>query len=292
MNNTAEMIREKAAEILGTDAECLVLRKVAKTNGVELTGLSDSRKKVSPIIYIDKMIEAVENGEATIEDVAEKAVDYLTENNVSIAGVDGLGMTKNSILEGVRIRVVNAAKNDAIIMDSPNLYVLDLAAVPMLPLSVNGLDGTARVTNAMCDAYGIDYDELMETAVANTFKDDGFEIRSMSGILYDMSGREEYQNGPDMPFVVTSRDLHYGAAAIANLSLLSAYAEWMDDSYYILPSSVHEILLIPVGMAPMPAADLKDMVTAINAAEVAPDEVLSDHVYIFNRNAGTVEIAA
>ena len=48
----------------------------------------------------------------------------------------------------------------------------------------------------------------------------------------------------------------------------------------MLPSSIHEVLLLPVKTSPSPRS-LLDMVREINQNDVAPEDVLSNHIYLY-----------
>lgn len=62
----------------------------------------------------------------------------------------------------------------------------------------------------------------------------------------------------------------------------------MDGDYYILPSSIHEIILCPADGKK--AEELKRMVYGINRLVVREEEVLSDSVYYYHAGSGTVDL--
>ena len=55
--------------------------------------------------------------------------------------------------------------------------------------------------------------------------------------------------------------------------------------YYVLPSSVHEVMIVPDDGG-FDSGELEEMVREINATQVAPEEVLSDHIYYYNCGEG------
>ena len=89
--------------------------------------------------------------------------------------------------------------------------------------------------------------------------------------------------------VATTRGSVHGAAVLMYPGFLKAVSERI-GSFYILPSSVHEILLIPEQDAPK-AEDLNLMVYSVNRAEVIPEERLSDIAYHFDAELGILETA-
>lgn len=71
--------------------------------------------------------------------------------------------------------------------------------------------------------------------------------------------------------------------------LLQEFADRVGSDVFILPSSIHETLLIPAN-ADMDTEYLRDMVRTVNRTKVAPDEILSDNVYYYSRLTDRVEL--
>ena len=72
----------------------------------------------------------------------------------------------------------------------------------------------------------------------------------------------------------------YGAiVAITETDMLDSK---FPKGYYLIPSSVHEMLVMPADIG-ISIDDMNEMVRGVNEAEVKPEEVLSDHVYDFTR---------
>ena len=71
--------------------------------------------------------------------------------------------------------------------------------------------------------------------------------------------------------------------------VLRALADDLGENFYILPSSVHEILLLPDSGAE-DARYLREMIREVNATQVEPEEVLSDNLYYFDRLKNRMEI--
>lgn len=82
---------------------------------------------------------------------------------------------------------------------------------------------------------------------------------------------------------------NYGAAgAFANTTLLKMFAEQNDcERVFVIPSSVHEVLLVAETFDGPNASDLTNMVQSVNPT-VDSKDVLSDHVYIYDVNEGWV----
>ena len=72
--------------------------------------------------------------------------------------------------------------------------------------------------------------------------------------------------------------------------MLEKFAEWGDCDLYILPSSIHEVLLLADNE--IPVDELRRMVRSVNRGVVDEMDRLSDEVYYYQRGSGKLEIVA
>ncbi len=94
---------------------------------------------------------------------------------------------------------------------------------------------------------------------------------------------------PEM-YVASNSAGVFGACAMLHDMLLRQFAEETGDGFYILPSSVHEVLFLPVRGSGGDAESLGRMVREINAGVLEPGDVLSDHVYYYSAEKDRVSI--
>ena len=90
-------------------------------------------------------------------------------------------------------------------------------------------------------------------------------------------------------FVATNKSKINGASVILYDGLLAKFAEKVGGDFYILPSSIHETILLPAA-GDMDVDYLIGMVRSINAAEVSPEEILSDNVYKYFADEDRMEM--
>lgn len=88
-------------------------------------------------------------------------------------------------------------------------------------------------------------------------------------------------------YVLSNTERFYGASAILYPKILLQFARSIGQDFYILPSSVHEVLLLSKESGAR-RSDLNRMIQDINASQVAEEEILSDHVYILDRDLGFI----
>ena len=91
-------------------------------------------------------------------------------------------------------------------------------------------------------------------------------------------------------FVAGVSDNIHGAGVIAYPNFFEDAAEKLGGDFYVLPSSIHEVLLVRDN-GEMTAKDLEAMVREVNATQVAPEEQLTDHVYHYDSKEHVFEMA-
>jgi hypothetical protein len=77
-----------------------------------------------------------------------------------------------------------------------------------------------------------------------------------------------------------------------NKDMLRETAEKFGKDLMILPSSIHEVLLIPAKDDEMNADELRQMVREVNDTQLALNEILSYHVYRYSQETEEISIAA
>lgn len=90
----------------------------------------------------------------------------------------------------------------------------------------------------------------------------------------------------DMLYALTNVEKQYGASMITQPEVLNKLEQLFPEGFYVLPSSVHEVLIVPDN-GEMEPKMLGEMVREVNKNEVERQEVLSDRVYSYdNRTSG------
>ncbi len=162
------------------------------------------------------------------------------------------------------------------------------------------------VTNNLRDTWGIDIESMKGIAYTNVKVQDCYAIKNMIDVLKDVHSNLEEENWEECIaeskkwleseqtdlhpiYVLTNRDKLYGAAGILEAELLQKIGYRFKADYYILPSSVHEIILLPKSHNTKPE-ELLEMVQSINREVVNSQEFLSDNIYLYEWQTGTLSI--
>ncbi len=95
---------------------------------------------------------------------------------------------------------------------------------------------------------------------------------------------DELMSSPDASplYVLTNSSGICGACALLYPDQLKNFADMLESDLVILPSSIHEVLLVPYDDH-ISFDELAHMVSHINRAEVPVEDRLSDQVYLYSR---------
>ena len=278
----AEDIKSQVAERLGAGYE-VSIRKVTKNNGVTLTGLVARRdgENVSPTIYLDGFYE----------DRRWDAADEIADVCIRSASFKGGDITEKVTdaafaRERLCYRLVNMEKNAELLERVPHRDFLDLGIVYYLSVDAGkGSQASILVDSRMARGWGMDEAEMYKIAKENTPRLFPAESGGLADVLRGMlGGLFTGDGGPDLR-IVTNKGKFYGAAVILYDGVLEAEAERAGGDIFVLPSSVHEVLVLKkedgFGVEGMAA-----MIREINESEVSPEEVLSDSLYCYSKERG------
>lgn len=321
MNYEAFLTRVKEELKSYLDKECsnctVNVRKVLKNNGVELDALTlvNLECKTAPTIYLNGYYEEFNNGKS-IDDITEEIYDMLIKNYGKI-NIDCNDFTDFDKVRGqVAYKVINAKKNGKLLKKIPHIKQLDLAIVFYCVLKCNKYENaTTLIYNQHLEMWGVELSDIYETAINNTPRILPYEIKSMGDIIIEMLSDNTNEDGvyeegcygedetdiltcklmeelsginqePQM-YVLTNIYKLNGAAAIFYKDVLKNFAEEQERDLIILPSSIHEVILIPMDDE-MQMEDFKSMIREVNCEEVEPSEILSDHAYMYKRESNEI----
>ena len=198
------------------------------------------------------------------------------------------------------VEVISAEINKELLTDIPHDRIEDLAAVYRFALNSGemgkGMAASILITNRMIDMMGITHEQLKNDALSNAPKIRPAVITGMSELIKDMMGKEAYEraygkdDADEKMFVATVPRKDSGAGILAYQDFMDKAAERVGGDFFILPSSIHEILLVKDTGDRM-ADELRNMVKHINKTELRPEEILSDNVYHYDSKEHIFELA-
>lgn len=297
----AEKIERAVATVLGEEYQ-VRLQEVQKNNGVLLQGLIITRKEqnVSPTIYLQPFWEAYEGG-VTLTELVRRIIQIYREDtpteSVDMSFFREFEMVKDRIC----YRLIHGEANAELLKRIPHVPFLDLTICFYYAYESTVLGrGSILIHNSHMELWDTTTAELMRLAQENTPRLFPWECGSMEVVVRELMQEPECQGQVsdemeelqliDMPmYILGNQQRTHGAACVLYPDLLTRLGEKLGANFYILPSSVHEVILLADSGKEDPQA-LKDMISEVNRTQVDPEEVLSDSLYYFDRNARNIKV--
>ena len=295
LTNFANLISEDVSKKLG-DCFRIQLNNVRKNNNIVLTGLTIMRDEsnISPTIYLNNYFQEYTNGRTTLESVVDAVMDTYNRNQISDCVDMRYFLNYESVKQSIVYKLINTEKNKELLEDVPHIEFLDLSIVFQCLVTQEKL-GTATILihNIHLKMWNVSTEDLYHAAMENTPNLLPYEIKRMAEVLCDIMQAEnpdkfDYDEcmtdfSDSIPiYVLSNKTRIEGAGCMLYSNVLSDFAETINSNFYIIPSSVHELLLLPTANDEG-SAEIMSMIREINDTQVSREEVLSYSLYYFDR---------
>ncbi|MCI9486994.1 MAG: hypothetical protein HFI64_08500 [Lachnospiraceae bacterium] len=259
------------------------IRPVLKNNDTRLDGLLilQPGENIAPTIYLNSYYARYQEGASPEVLIDEIGALYEKHRSPSLFDLSLL-RDFDRIRDRISFRLISRSSNPELLSDIPFLPFLDLAIVFFFTLEDEVIgSSTVLIHNSHVNLWGITKETLFSLARTNTRSLSGCEIIPMENLLFTENEKEAFSSSDTAKiFILSNRPRIFGAACLLYEDVLSSFADTLRDDFYVLPSSIHEVLLLPVKTSPSPRS-LLDMVREINQNDVAPEDVLSNHIYLY-----------
>lgn len=305
-----------------------VLRNVTKNNNVEMKAISILRKgeKATPTIYLESYYDEYNSGK-TIDEICREIFELYQKSKESIEFKIEDFSEFEKIKEKVFYKLINYDMNANMLKDMPYFRFLDMAIVFYIMISCDDRGiASALIYNQHMENWKVTPEALRKIACDNTWKNYPPVIQKMEDIISEMIMKdilddvdasddsdmikEDYKYGSydyedveslikeevanlkadkeiDM-YVLTNSIRNNGAVCITYPWVLKNFAEEKNSDIYIIPSSIHEVILIPGTQ--WSEEQMNKMIMEVNKNELDPVEILSNHVYIYRREDGEIHM--
>lgn len=265
---------------------------VDKFQGSSYRGIRIREKdsNIAPSFQMEDSFRLYQNGES-MEDILQ-TIYQIAEN--ALKGIPDINMEKVTDYESIKDRIflelVSAQRNDDMLKNVPHVDMEDLSLIYRLDFGKDnyGSCRSAVITDAMLKSFGVSAEQFHEDAIRNAEKSRPASLRTLAETL----GLPPEMTPAGVPalYVATCGDTLFGAAVIGYKNFMDMAAERIGGDFYVLPSSLHEVLLLKDdGRSDI--HELESMVRAVNSTEVRPEDQLSDNVYHYDAQARVFELA-
>jgi hypothetical protein len=299
--NYNQFLKEVIAAVqekLGSDYE-IRIQKITKNNGIVLDGLiiGKASKNIAPTIYLNSYYMHFTYG-MSLQEILEDIISAYKENSDVVFGDIRDLLDFNNLKDKVAFKLIQREKNQELLKDVPYIEFLDLAVVFYLILDeYRGGQMTALIHNSHMEPWAMEKEELYRLAMRNTPILLPPEIKTMKEIMCDiLKGHFEELDMAEMVddlldfdsqkpplYMLSNKKQINGAGCILYDRCLKNFADSQNSDIVILPSSMHETILVPDD-GDLDYGELQKTVGQINESEVPKEDVLSDRIYKYSRH--------
>lgn len=293
-----EGFKDTVLQKLGQDIEepkKISLQSVRKNNGVILDGLviMEQNRNISPTIYLNQFYDEYASG-LTFDSAYQKILSTYQKNkpsmNIDVQFFTDFKYAKGSIV----YKLINYEKNELLLQEIPHIRFLDLAIVFYCLINMDEQIGNATILihNIHLQHWDITLDDILQIAHENTPCLLSYKFKNMQDVLQEFADGQNLgllpANDNCFPMYVLSNQSNlFGAVCMLYDNLLKQCSEELKTDFYILPSSIHEIILVPAHNKDS-FEELSEMVREINLTQLSAEEILSDHVYFYSRTEDSI----
>ncbi len=260
----------------------ITVQNVLKNN-VTLTGIhftpKDFESGIKPIVYVDDFYKAYKNNQITKKEILRQISDCLLNQPV-------LPQEKLADLifdyEKAKSRIIpvlcNTELNTERLKNIVHQEFDDLSCIYKIFLPFGPKNASVTVTEQFLNNWNITIEDIHKQAIANL--DRSCFMEQIGCFLNSISHSNIGQLDAPM-FIVSAHNNLLGASCILNTQFMNEIAEGFGEDFYILPSSIHECIVVPES-AVTSVEDLNNMITFINKESVEDEEILSNHAYAYD----------
>lgn len=200
----------------------------------------------------------------------------------------------SAVKDRIHMRLVNAEENQNRLKNIPWMPYLDLAVT--FHLNFDGECDELRsieVNHQLMDTWNVTPEDLYQTALANMERESDGTFYSLSDYLEGALGTTLEKGDPDSDlhmYIMTNNKCAYGATEILRPGELKRRAEEFNSDLVVLPSSVHEVLVLPYEEW-MDLDVFRKTVQNVNNDAVIREEQLSNQVYLYRKDKDYLMVA-
>lgn len=265
---------------------------VIKRNDEKLIGIiGRTSHALCPTVYVEPFYQNYRQG-MSADEVIDRMAEIFWQEHLSVKSE--LSIRNNmEDFEKIKDRLIivlsSLDMNEQWLKDKCYRPFLNLAATVGILVDVDETSNSIiHVKEKMLDMWNVTFEYIFEVAKENSFIEsnilfkDIYDVLTLDGIFLDADA--------SLLYVATNCHNFMGANLLMNNSFLYEIAEELQDSFYIIPSSVHELLVLPACQV-QDIEGLNLLIQNINDTEVILSDRLSYTLYYYDCTTHKVSIA-
>lgn len=281
-------IREILNEKIGGRLKISVCTAI-KNNNCERKGIafSERGKNISPTIYLEEYYEKFLEGQE-IEKIAAEVAGLYDQVKLDHSWEGAFLCDFENVKDRIIFKLINREKNKKLLSRIPYVSYMDFAVVFSVLVDVEpkcGQIAMMQIKKEHLAMWNVSEEEVCRCAISNTPVLLPYEFRSMFAVIADMMGEQEeiasYEETDEL-YILSNRLRNCGANTMFYPGMLERIGERLKQNYYILPSSIHEVIIVPEQEA-LSVEEMRKIVREVNDTYVHKEEYLSDGVYYYDR---------
>ncbi len=298
INEFAEKVRECIEEKLAEEGTnyTVTIQEKTKNNDIKLHGIAIRPEGLSavPLIYLENYYGDTDE-ERSVEDVSDAIISLSRELRERTPAFRMPDLDYDNIRDMLRVKLVNNTSSPQVLRNMVHRDVgcgFSLTAYIDLPRS-SGLEGMIQVSRELAKAADYDRQKIMDTALYNSASMDPAYLKRISEMVLMDDGEDllnSEKRGEDSILVLGHESTEFGAVALYYPGIKEKISEIVGGDYFILPSSVHELLVVPDNGA-YSSSQLMDMVMSVNSTELLPQDRLADRVLLYRSDLKMLTVA-
>jgi len=295
---------EKLIEGTGSTIETY---QITKPNNITRTAvcIHHPDTKLGINYYLDDLERQYESGHS-IEEISADIVchsknDTTYKNSSILTSIIKNISSYETVKPYIIVRLLNLKENNKYLSDKiyypyvKNEKSYELAICPCIRIPANDDSiGTIAVTKQLRSQWNVSDDELLHNAIECTKNTYGYRFQNIFDVISNLisikDSFSEYMNPPEPSMYVFSNNMSCnGAATMLFTDELKNFSEYLGYNLYIIPSSIHETIIIPDDGTINPSS-IQEMIRTVNENEVDPSDILSNQLFYYSRAENTITI--
>jgi hypothetical protein len=280
-------------EVMGNEATS---KDVVKNNGVVYHGVAVKSGNVATVVYVDEMYR---EGRLSPREAAEE-IRKIYDNSRLEADVAKSFADWSATKEDVTFRVVNAQRNADLLREVPHRMLTESLAI-IYVVDVPKCSGYVKIKNDHSSGYVIIKNDHMkywgvrETDLYEAALQYKQEYEIMDVLALTMIGMKKIVSPEDMKpegmYALSTPSQKYGASVLARESVLKNIAEKAGTNLTLIPSSIHEVIVLPIEADSERIKELTAFIREVNSTTVSEEDYLGDRPFVYSLETGLKELA-